>query len=224
MVRRGTSFLVRGRRPRTGRRRLAPTLGGTLCWRRRRFPRRIGRRTTASRRRPPGILAFSRGRTLLPRRRRRRSCPRGAIHSPVVLGQLLVFAVGGVFGPKGRANAKKHDKEYSQQACSPCPGCRSPLVRMIDKDGNQRIEKVFFDVVQQPFCIVQEVSVLEQRIGASGRGVTRVKALAPWLRRAVYPNGAVITDPPTRTIEGTKKIRARGTQSGTDQGLGKCTC
>mmetsp|Transcript_26380 Transcript_26380/g.56563 ORF Transcript_26380/g.56563 Transcript_26380/m.56563 type:complete len:440 (-) Transcript_26380:675-1994(-) len=94
---------------------------------------------------------------------------------------------------------------------------------MIDKDGNQRIEKVFFDVVQQPVCIVQEVSVLEQRIGASGRGVTRVEALAPWLRRAVYPNGAVITDPPTRTIEGTKKIRTRGTQSGTDQGLGKCT-
>jgi hypothetical protein len=95
---------------------------------------------------------------------------------------------------------------------------------MINKDSYKRIKEIFFDVVEQSICIIQEVSILKQRIGTPNRRVTVVETFAFWLNSTVDPNEVVVADPPPCAVEWTKKIRTRGTQTRADESLRQSTC
>mmetsp|Transcript_29917 Transcript_29917/g.88949 ORF Transcript_29917/g.88949 Transcript_29917/m.88949 type:complete len:278 (+) Transcript_29917:267-1100(+) len=101
--------------------------------------------------------------------------------------------------PEARADAEYHEQQDHKQSRRPRPARRRPLIRVLDKDVNERLKKSLGNIREQA-AVVLEVPIRDERIGAPRASVLGVEAAAEWLflrsvhdavKHALAPSSAV---------------------------------
>lgn len=87
---------------------------------------------------------------------------------------------------------------------------------MIHKDRQQRIEKVFFQIIKQSGRVLQKAAIRDLRIGTRRTRVCLVKALADRSNGSI-DGIAIVATTATGTIKGTKEIGTRLSEAGANQ-------